>query len=993
MKVDSVKNNRRALFALLLCSGFIASHPLTVFASSNEVQATQQQNLTVSGVVKDNAGEPVIGASIAVKGGTTGTISDIDGKFSLNVAKGAILEVSFIGYKTQEFKIDSSKSLNIVLKDDTEMLDEVVVVGYGTMRKKDLTGSVVQINPSKIADQNPTSVQDVLRGTPGLQIGYDASAKGSDASILLRGQNSLGTNASPMIVLDGMAFYGELSEINPDDIAQIDVLKDASSTSIYGARAANGVVVITTKRGRNIGDANVTFRGQWGFSQLAGSNWDMMNTTERIQYEKEIGLDLGDEYYDKVKGIDVNWMDEVFNNNAPTQSYELSVNGATDKTNYYVSGGFFDQDGITFGSSFRRYNVRANVENRAKEWLKLGTSTMLAYQETEQAVDGDYAIYAPISASHFMLPYWNPYNEDGSLASTNDGTWKGSGVNPIEWLINNPIKYKTYKVISSVFAEVTPIEGLTIRSQFGVDYSHDTGFSTSTPSYSLNAGLGSAGRSSLDNLTLTITNTVNYHFNLKNRHDFNFMLGQEGVNYHSENFNVTTSKQNNDALVNLSSGSFAGSWGDSTTEYAFLSFFGRGEYNLDGKYYADFSVRADASSRFGKDNRWAGFWSVGLMWDFKKEEFFEGYDWLTNAQLTFSTGTSGNSSISNYEHLALVTGSSNYLGETGIKPSQRGNENLTWEKLWTTNVGLRLGFFNRVNFTAEFYNKLTSDMLMQVPVSYADGGYGAYWDNVGAMVNRGIELSVDADIIRTKDFTWNVFANASYNKNKLTELYNGIDQYVDSNVNMYAVGHDVANFYMVRYAGVNPANGDALWYTKDGEITNVFSEEDRVLIEGKSFIAPWQGGFGTTLSWKGLMLSAQFSWMADRWAYNNDRIMDESNGLYTSYNQSKRLLYDRWKEPGDVTDIPRHGVTPQFDTHYLENASFLRLKNLMLSYNLPQSVLKSTKFFNGARVYVQGQNLLTFTKFTGLDPEFSANIYRAQYPMSRQFTLGVELNF
>ena len=255
-----------------------------------------------------------------------------------------------------------------------------------------------------------------------------------------------------------------------------------------------GVVVITTKRGRNIGDANVTFRGQWGFSQLAGSNWDMMNTTERIQYEKEIGLDLGDEYYDKVKGIDVNWMDEVFNNNAPTQSYELSVNGATDKTNYYVSGGFFDQDGITFGSSFRRYNVRANVENRAKEWLKLGTSTMLAYQETEQAVDGDYAIYAPISASHFMLPYWNPYNEDGSLASTNDGTWKGSGVNPIEWLINNPIKYKTYKVISSVFAEVTPIEGLTIRSQFGVDYSHDTGFSTSTPSYSLNAGLGSAGR-------------------------------------------------------------------------------------------------------------------------------------------------------------------------------------------------------------------------------------------------------------------------------------------------------------------------------------------------------------------------------------------------------------------------------------------------------------------------------------------------------------------
>ena len=965
-----------------------------VLASSGKVQASRHR---VTGRVTDANNEPLIGVSIVIQGNSGGTITDIDGRYTLEeVDADATLVFSYIGMQTQELKVNSHTGvLNVTMLDDSQMIDDVVVVAYGVRKKGTIAGSVSTVKSEKLENVPTASFDQALQGqTPGLTVMAASGEPSRAATFQIRGTNSINSGTTPLFILDGVPVESSsFNSINPSDIESISVLKDASSTSIYGARAANGVVVITTKRGRNIGDANVTFRGQWGFSQLAGSNWDMMNTTERIQYEKEIGLDLGDEYYDKVKGIDVNWMDEVFNNNAPTQSYELSVNGATDKTNYYVSGGFFDQDGITFGSSFRRYNVRANVENRAKEWLKLGTSTMLAYQETEQAVDGDYAIYAPISASHFMLPYWNPYNEDGSLASTNDGTWKGSGVNPIEWLINNPIKYKTYKVISSVFAEVTPIEGLTIRSQFGVDYSHDTGFSTSTPSYSLNAGLGSAGRSSLDNLTLTITNTVNYHFNLKNRHDFNFMLGQEGVNYHSENFNVTTSKQNNDALVNLSSGSFAGSWGDSTTEYAFLSFFGRGEYNLDGKYYADFSVRADASSRFGKDNRWAGFWSVGLMWDFKKEEFFEGYDWLTNAQLTFSTGTSGNSSISNYEHLALVTGSSNYLGETGIKPSQRGNENLTWEKLWTTNVGLRLGFFNRVNFTAEFYNKLTSDMLMQVPVSYADGGYGAYWDNVGAMVNRGIELSVDADIIRTKDFTWNVFANASYNKNKLTELYNGIDQYVDSNVNMYAVGHDVANFYMVRYAGVNPANGDALWYTKDGEITNVFSEEDRVLIEGKSFIAPWQGGFGTTLSWKGLMLSAQFSWMADRWAYNNDRIMDESNGLYTSYNQSKRLLYDRWKEPGDVTDIPRHGVTPQFDTHYLENASFLRLKNLMLSYNLPQSVLKSTKFFNGARVYVQGQNLLTFTKFTGLDPEFSANIYRAQYPMSRQFTLGVELNF
>lgn len=957
------------------------------------------QNFVVKGtVVSHEDNEPLIGVTILQEGTTNGVVTDMDGNYSLEVkgASNATLVFSYIGYAAQSHKVNASTGvLNVSLKSDAELIDEVVVVAYGVRKKGTIAGSVSTVKSEKLENVPTASFDQALQGqTPGLTVISNSGEPSKAATFQIRGTNSINSGTTPLFILDGVPIESSsFNAISPSDIESISVLKDASSTSIYGARAANGVVVITTKRGRKTDGAKVTFRGQWGFSQLAGNNWDLMNTAERIKYEKEIGLDLGEDYYNKIKNIDVNWLDAVYNNNAPSQSYDLSVNGATDKTNYYVSGSFFDQDGITIGSAFRRYNLRANVENRAKEWLKLGTSTLLAYEDVEQAEDGEYALYAPISASHFMLPYWNPYNEDGSLASQNDGEWKGSGQNPIEWMQNNPVKHKTYKVISSLFAEVTPIENLTIRSQFGIDYSHATSFMQSFPSYIINNESGTAGRASSDGLTLTVTNTANYRFNLDDTHDFNFMIGQEGVNYHYETFQAVTEGQKNDALTNMASGSFASSWSDNTSDYGFLSFFGRGEYNYKNKYYADFSVRADASSRFGEGNRWAGFWSVGLMWDMRREDFFKQYDWLTNAQLTFSTGTSGNSSIPNYEHLALVTGGSNYMGETGISPTQRGNKDLTWEKLWTTNVGLRLGFFNRLNFTAEFYNKLTTDMLMQVPVSYADGGYGAYWDNVGAMVNRGVELSLDADIIKTKDFTWNVFANASYNKNKLTELYNGIDEYVDSNVTMYSVGHTVTGFYMVRYAGVNPANGDALWYTKDGNITNEFSEEDRVLIEGKSFVAPWQGGFGTNLSWKGLMLSAQFSWMADRWVYNNDRLMDESNGLYTSYNQSRRLLYDRWKKPGDVTDIPRHGVTPQFDTHYLENASFLRLKNLMLSYNIPGKALAKTRFFDGARVFVQGQNLLTFTGFTGIDPEVSANIYRAQYPMTRQFTLGVELNF
>ena len=960
---------------------------------SSWAQAFRVTGEVISAVDK----EPLMGVTVREKGTSQGVITNLDGKFNIELkGQKTVLVFTYVGMKTKEVTVTpSTPALTIELEDLNKQIDEVVVIAYGTRKKGTIAGSVASVGGKELENVPAASFDQALQGkATGLSVVSASGEPSRASSFQIRGTNSINSGTTPLFILDGVPVEAStFNAISPNDIESVSVLKDASATSIYGARAANGVVVITTKRGKQAGEAKIGFTAQWGFSQLAGDNWDLMNTAERIAFEKEVGQDLGDDYYNTIRNTDVNWLDEVYNNNAPLQSYELNVSGATDKTNYYVSGGFFDQDGIAQGSTFSRYNIRTNVEHKAKDWLKLGTNTLMAYEEIEQAVDGDYAIYAPISAAMFMMPYWNPYNKDGSLASTNDGTWTGSGINPIEWMDQNPVQHKSYKLISSVFAELTPMKGLTIRSQFGVDYAHATSFMQSFPSYSLNNGSGAAGRASSDDLTLTVTNTVNYNFDIDGRHRINLLVGQEGVNYHDESFTVQTDGQTNDALTNLTSGSYASSWSDATSEYGFLSFFGRGEYNYDARYYADFSLRGDASSRFGKDNRWATFWSIGTMWDIRHEAFMEDLDWLSNAQLTFSTGTSGNSSISNYTHMALVSGNVNYMGTTGLVPSSRGNEDLTWEKLWTTNVGLRLGFLDRINVTAEFYNKKTTNMLMSVPVSYADGGYGARWDNVGAMVNRGVELSADVDVIRNKNLVWNVYANASYNMNKLTELYNGIEEYVDNNVTMYAVGKPVTGFYMVRYAGVNPANGDALWYTKDGEITNVFSEDDRVFIEGKSYIAPWQGGFGTSVSWKGLSVAVHFSWMADRWIYNNDRIMTESNGLYTAYNQSKRLLYNRWKKPGDVTDIPRYGVTPQFDTHYLENASFLRLKNLMVAYSLPKKWMERTRILENVRIFAQGQNLLTFTPFSGLDPEVSANIYRAQYPSTRQFTFGVELNF
>ena len=963
------------------------------------LDASAQNRVKVSGTITDKSdSSPLPGATI-LWGTAQGTSADINGNYTISVEEGTTITFSFVGCASHEWQVPSGISeitYNVELEEDADTLDEVVVVAYGTRKKGTIAGSVSTVKAEKLESVPAAGFDQALQGqSPGLMVLSNSGEPSKAASFQIRGTNSINSGTSPLFILDGVPITSaDFNAISPSDIESVSVLKDASSSSIYGARAANGVVVITTKRGTHMDGAKVTFRAQAGVSQLAHGNWNLMNTAERIAFEKEIGLDAG-KNYDILSQTDINWLDAVFNKAALLQSYDLSVSSATDRASYYVSGSYYDQDGIAQGSAFRRYNIRANADVKASKWLRLGTNTMAVYEQVEQAEDGEYALYSPISASRFMLPYWDPYREDGSIASESDGSWKGTGQNPLEWMENNPQVNKKYKALTTIFAEITPVENLTIRSQFGADFTNSTSFMQSMPSYKPNNGIGVAGRASYNTLNLTITNTINYKRSLAGGHDINFLVGHEGVDYRYEGFQAIAQGQNNDYLTTMSSGSRVVSWGDITDAYSYLSFFARGEYNYNNRYYADFSVRTDASSRFGRSGRWAAFWSVGLMWNAKRESFLQDVAWLSNAQLAFSTGTSGNSSIPNYDHLALVGGGANYNDNMGIYPMQSGNEDLGWEKLWTTNVALHLGLWSRLNIDFEFYNKVTTDMLMSVPVSYADKGEGYRWDNIGAMVNRGVELQLNANIlsIPSQEFYWDISANVSYNKNKITELYNGLDEYeISTTGTKLVVGHAVGEFYINRYAGVNPANGDALWYTKDGEITTEFNEGDKVMV-GKNYIAPWQGGFGTTLSWRGLTLSAQFSWVADRWMINNDRFFEESNGLYSTYNQSRRLLYDRWKQPGDITDIPRYGVTPQIDSRFLEDASFLRLKNLMLSYSLPQQLLRKSNFFSSIRIYVQAQNLFTFTKFSGIDPESSSNAYKAQYPMSRQYSMGVDISF
>lgn len=963
------------------------------------IQGVSAQNFEIKGkVVAADDKEPLIGVSVRQKGTTNGVVTDFDGNYKIKIqGDKAILQFSYVSMRTQEHSVKAggNTTLNITLENQEEQLEEVVVVAYGTRKKGTITGSVGVVKGEAIENTPVASFDQALQGkATGLTVLQNSGEPNAPATFQIRGTNSINAGTEPLFILDGVPISSsEFSTINPNDIENFSILKDASSTSIYGARAANGVVVITTKRGRAGDKAKVILRTQYGFSNLAYGNWKQMNTTERLNFEESIGLRVPGQYdRETLEKTNVNWKDVVFNDNAPTQSYEVSIAGGQNAMNYYVSASYFSQEGIAAGSNFDRYTLRANLEAQANEWLKIGTNTSLTYSESEEVDYGGYSIYTPISASRFMLPYWDPYKPDGSLTSTADGSWRGTGGNPMEYLAANPYNTNRVQIVSSTYAEFEPIRDLKLRTMVGIEGGDTRVNQSSLPSYPSNYGSGAVGKSFVRAYNLTWTNTANYSFNLKNKHNFNFLLGHEVTKNASDNFSVVSKGQSNDKLLTLSTGTIASNWSDNYSASTYVSLFSRGEYNFKRNYFLDLSIRRDACSKFGEDSRWANFWSVGAMWDVKLEKFLSDVDWISMAQVNASYGTSGNSSIPNYDHLSLFAAGPKYSGMTGIAPFTRGNSDLTWEKLSTFNFGIKLGFFNRINLGIEFYNKLTTDMLMEVPITLGNGAE-MEWDNIGAMVNRGVEFDVNFNILQTKNFNWDINANASYNYNEITELYNGMDEYEIPGSNLkLEVGKPYGEHYVVRYAGVNPANGDALWYTKDGKLTNVYNEEDKVLL-GKSFVAPWQGGFGTTVSYKGLSLSTQFSWVLDRWMLNNDRFFDESNGLYSSaYNQSTEL-FKRWQKTGDITSIPRYGVSPQMDSHLLEDASFLRLKNVTLAYRIPVKWLKQTKLIESARIYAQGQNLLTFTKFSGMDPEFAGMNYAATYPMSRQFTVGAEISF
>ncbi len=960
---------------------------------------TAQVTKVTGTVISEEDGLPVVGASILVKGTAVGTVTDMDGKFQLpNVPSSAkTLVISFIGMKSQELPI--KQTMNVILKPDTETLEEVVVLGYGSGKKiGSIVGSVAKVNSEKLSAKPVANAMDALQGqVSGLQVYTSSGEPGSSSSSYIRGVGSLTADNEPLYVLDGTPVSSSVMVMmNPNDFESVTVLKDASATSIYGSRAANGVIYITTKRGKIGEKAVITASGNYGTARLARRVSNPMNSTELLNYQLSHGI-IKQETYDKYinSGIDTNWEDYFFKDDAPTYQANLSIQGGSNKTMYYVSGSYYFQDGITPRSEYNRYTFRSNLESRPTDWLRFGANFGATYDEQQTSLftyQGSNNLNGGIFGTILNPTYYNPYGEDGSKLDVIPGLNRYS---PYYLSDKQPSSSNTAQLDGTAFIQLNPIEGLTIRSQFGIeayDFRQTSKRLASHPDATQGGYTYEAFRR---NAKLTITNTAEYNFKIKDIHDFTILIGQEGIKNDYQRFGSETTGQSDDRLSMLEAGTAATLLGADENDlytYQFLSFFGRINYALNDKYFADFSIRNDASSRFGKDNRNAIFMSGGLMWNMKKESFLEDVNFLSDLKLKASIGTTGNSSIGNYDHLALV-GTNLYNAQGGWKINTPGNGDLGWEKQTLANIGIEASFWNKYRIELTYYNKKTSNMLMDVPVPYTSG-FSSITQNVGSMTNSGVEIAVSLDLLKTKDWFVGFNMNYAYNKNKITELFYGYDEWAMPNYLVsYNVGEPV-QYYMAEWAGVDPADGQQMWYIPgtDGETTKEYDEERLQQATGKKRYAPHNGGFGLNVSWKGLSLNADFAWVLGKYMVNNDYYFAANPYNFAGYNQSKDVL-NEWKEPGDITDIPAYGNVMQFDTHLLENASFLRLKNISLSYTLPKNWLLPTKVIQGVRIMATARNLFTITNYKGADPELDTNLTYGAYPNTKQFTIGAELTF
>ena len=987
------------------------------------------QTAVTGTVVSQEDGQPVVGATVRVEGSKAGTVTDVDGKFSVSAPADAYITVTYIGMK--EARVKAGRNLRIVLEGDDNALDELVVTGYGSARKLGtIAGSVATVGGDKLENRPVANVGDALQGqVAGLQVFTSSGEPSATQSMRIRGVTSIYASTEPLFILDGSEISSTtFTSLNPNDIENVTVLKDASSTAIYGSRAANGVVIITSKKGQ-FGEApSVTVSAQYGISQLACNRFDVMNADQYLQFQEMLTPGLANDadfqaqkaYYKKYK-IGTDWTDKLLGDSKPTWQVDASVRGGSNNLSYLFSYGHYQTEGIMDDSDMRRETLRANLEVNANSWLKIGTNTNLAYSKYKTAQYSSmsgFSVQNKAMAAIGLLPT-NPYyevkglvyNPDGSIDWANS-TFEGYGermdqllsgdYNPYFFSNIQPQHKTMLRINENVYVNLNPIKGLNIRSAVGLDafdyrtsgtwYKLDNAHDMGLDDWSTGMRQETFQRAS----RWTVTNTAEYKFDFLRDHHVSVLLGQEVMKYKSHAFGVGVGGYTDNRLMSLSNAplkdvSEIQSLSESLSEEVRNSYFGTLSYNYKERYFLDASIRRDGSSLFAKDHRWGTFGAVAAMWNITNESFMRSTkSWLNDLQLRVSYGSTGNSGIDPYMYLGLAGTTPTYVTGSGTAMANASNPDLTWETVKTFNIGLSGRVFDRLSFNVEFYNKVTSNMLMNIPYSYTTG-FSDGWGNVGEMRNRGVDVNLSADIIKTKDWYWNVSVNFNYNKNEITELFNGLDSYDVTNAVHLQKGHSFGEVYAVRWSHVDPADGQIVWLDKNGNETKVYSEDNRVLT-GMQTYAPWSGGLNTTVAWKGLQLDVQFTGMFDRYMCNNERYFIENPAFATNRNQSVNML-DMWQEPGDVTRIAAANCQRQFDTSLYENATFVRLKLLQLSYTLPGKWMDATGFIKGCKVYFVGRNLFTITPYNGFDPEIDSTVAFGDYPNTRQYSFGIQLTF
>lgn len=978
----------RAGLLLLMLTGFMVN--------------ANAQGREVTGTVTSAADQsPLPGVNILVKGTTVGTVTGADGKYTLEVPEGnETLVFSFIGYSSKEVAIGGRSQIDMALEEDVQNLEEVVVVGYSTKKQSELSSSVSVVSGNELRDVTTNNVESLLQGkAPGLIVSSGSGSPNASPSVVIRGSSSITADSDPLYVVDGIIG----GTANPNDIESITVLKDAAATGLYGSRAANGVIIITTKSG-DPGKTRVNFSATTGINNATMGNFEVMNSAQLLEYHRSF-WDPATVERDRPMSLlnqDTDWMDLAYRT-GHTQNYVLSVSGGSDKTQVYVAGNFFKEEGTIYHSGRKVYNFRTNVSHNLSDKLKMTLRVNADFVKSEDEASGNYGA---LVLSTRNMPWDNPYNPDGTIKMGTEEGWIGrENDNFLHGWQYNFDKTREGSLDGDLNLEYFITPNLSIASYNRASYSN----SKSSLYYDVRSkagrGLGSLQDDTRYSSKLITSNRVNYEKSF-GKNTFNAI----GVLEAERNFSDRNSLYGEGLPPGLhvmnTASAIIRSEDDPgyTSENAFNKGLVQVDYNYDNRYFIVGSFIREASSRFGANNRAANFYTLGTSWILSNEQFMQENTLFNLLKVRASYGSTGNAQIGNYQTLGLYSYSAQYASIPASVPSQLANPDLTWEKAETYNFGVDVGLFNRILLNVDVYDKTTAALLLEVQKPYTSG-YESVIRNVGSVRNRGLEFNLTTQNL-TGDFKWETNFNIAFNRNKVLELDKGNDIVDDDQI--IRVGEDMNSWYLRKWAGVDPANGDPLWEiitegpngTKEVSTTNKLSEATLQIVG--NYTPDFTGGMQNTFSYKGFQLSAFINFVSGNLVYNRSRGSFDSDGAYeTSNDMVPAKGWTRWQKPGDIATHPKAVFggnlnSNKISSRYLEDGSYIRLRNVRLTYTLPQQLLLNLKLSN-VSVFVSGDNLWTGTKFSGMDPEVSlgpgGGNSSYKYPISKRLLFGVNLGF